>query len=123
MTTNQHDDRTGNAFAPLLVSRIPEGHPMKAAVEAALQDVLASYEGEWQCRIDPSPNQRGWSLRLFGVGDHASLVLVVRPEQQDPATVANWVIQILDRRRSAPRPQADDRRRGEPHGDMVKRPA
>ena len=123
MMTNQHDDRTGGAFAPLLVSRIPEGHPMKAAVETALKDVLASYEGEWQCRIDPSPNQRGWSLRLFGVGDNASLVLVVRPEQQDPATVANWVIQILDRRRNAPRLHVDDRRRGVQDGDSVKRPA
>ena len=95
---------------------------MKAAVEAALRGVLASYQGEWQCRIDPSPNQRGWSLRLFGVGDHASLVLVVRPEQQDAPTVAAWVTQILDRRRSAPRPHSSDRRR-DMATDMAKRPA
>jgi hypothetical protein len=109
--TQQPDIGPAAAYAPVLVSHIPDEHPAKLAVEEALRRVLGSYNGEWQCRIDPSPNRRGWSLRLFGVGDHSSLVLVVRPEQQDAETVASWVTQILDRRRTPSRPQAPERRR------------
>jgi hypothetical protein len=63
-----------------LDSRIPPGHPLKTAMEAAVIDALTAAEG-WTCQILASSAVTVWLVEFACVGDGHKESFFVRPAQ------------------------------------------
>jgi hypothetical protein len=60
--------RAGAASQVQVESGIPEDHPEKAAIEAAVHELMSAHSGEWHVWITVPPGSPWWGLRVHGVG-------------------------------------------------------
>jgi hypothetical protein len=66
-----------------LESRIPANHPLRVAVESAIEDALAG-DADWSCRILASTAVTCWIVEFVRASDGHREDVVVQPSRFDP---------------------------------------
>jgi hypothetical protein len=73
-------------MAVLSISRIPDDHPRKDAIEQTIHEVLGAFKGDWWVRVVPSAGT--WTLSIRRADDHLRRTLVLNEGQQTPEDVS-----------------------------------
>jgi hypothetical protein len=77
----------------LAISRIPDDHPKRGAIEGAIHEALGAIPGDWSVRVSAAAS--AWTLSIRRAHDNFRRTLVLGENEQTPERIAMELEQAL----------------------------